>query len=72
MTLAIPKDLHEIIKEHKEVKWSEIARQAMWNYAQKLEFMDKILSQSKLTEEDVLEISRKLNKSIARHHRLNK
>jgi hypothetical protein len=30
MILAIPEELHKIIKKHKEIKWTEIARQAMW------------------------------------------
>ena len=70
MTLAVPEDLHEIMKKHNEIKWSEIARQALWNHAKKLELMDKLLAKSKLTEEDALEIGRKINKGIARRHGL--
>ncbi len=44
MTLALPEDLHEIMQKHKEIKWSEIARQALWNHARKLELMDKLLA----------------------------
>ena len=29
MTLAIPEDLHSIMKKHSDVKWSEVARQAI-------------------------------------------
>jgi len=72
MTLAIPEDLHEIMENHKEIKWSEVARQAMWQQARKLELMDKILSKSKLTEQDALEIGREVNKGIAKRHRLIK
>ncbi|MDP4039134.1 MAG: hypothetical protein Q8P57_00960 [Candidatus Pacearchaeota archaeon] len=72
MTLAIPEELHEIIRKHREIKWSEIARQALWVQAKKMEIMDKILKKSKLTEEDALEIGRKINKEIARRHGLVK
>ena len=72
MTLAIPEDLHEIMENHKEIKWSEVARQAMWQQARKLELMDKILSKSKLTEQDALEIGREVNKGIAKRHGLIK
>jgi len=65
MTLAVPEDLHMIMKKHKEIKWSEIAREALWNQAKKLELMDKILSRSKLTEKDALEIGRKVNEGLA-------
>ncbi len=72
MTLAIPEDLHDIIRKHNEIKWSEVARQALWNQARKLELMDKILSKSKLTEKDALEIGRKVNIGIAKKHGLIK
>ena len=72
MTLAVPEDLHEIMRKHAEIKWSEIARQALWEHARKLELMDKLLAKSKLTEEDALDIGRKINKGIARRHGLIK
>ncbi len=70
MTLAVPEDLHEIMQKHKEIKWSEVARQAMWEKARKFELMDKILSKSKFTEKDTLEMGRKVNKDIAKKHNL--
>lgn len=72
MTLAIPEDLHDIMKKHKDTKWSEIARQAIWEKARKLELMDKLLANSKLTEEDALEIGRKINRGIAKRYGLIK
>ena len=72
MTLAIPEDLYEIMQKHKTIKWSEVAREAIWEKARKLELMDKILAKSKLTEEDALKIGRKVNEGIARHHGLIK
>ena len=72
MTLAVPEDLHEIMRKHSETRWSEIARKALWEHARKLELMDKLLAKSKLTEEDALDIGRKINKGIARRHGLIK
>ncbi|MDI6639729.1 MAG: hypothetical protein QMC77_08090 [Methanocellales archaeon] len=69
ITLAIPEELHRIVKRHSEVKWSEIARRAMWDYARRLELMDKIVAKSKLTEEDVKELDHKLKKAIFEHYR---
>ncbi|MEM0493034.1 MAG: hypothetical protein QXS02_03650 [Candidatus Thermoplasmatota archaeon] len=70
MTLAIPEDLYKIIKKHKEIKWSEIARKAMWEQARKLELIDTLLSKSELTEKDALEIGKKIKHEIAKKHRL--
>lgn len=72
MTLAIPEELHRIMKKHKQMKWSEIARQALWNSARKLELMNKLLEDSNLTEEDAIAIGRKVNKGIAKRHKLNR
>jgi hypothetical protein len=70
MTLAVPENLHSIMRRHRHIKWSEVARDALWNEARKLEFMDKILSKSTITEKDVLELSAKVNAGVARRHGL--
>jgi hypothetical protein len=64
VTLAVPEELRRIMKSHPEIKWSEVARQAMWEYASKLELMDEVTKKSKLTEKDALEIGRKVNTAL--------
>lgn len=68
VTLAVPEELHKIMKEHNEIKWSEVARKAMWDQARKLEIMDQIVSDSKLTEEDALDIGRKIKTGLRKHY----
>ncbi len=72
MTLAVPEELRSIMRKHLEIKWSEIARQALWLQAKKLELMDKFLSKSELTEKDAEEIGRKIKKEIGKKHGLIK
>jgi len=72
VTLAVSEDLHMIMQKHKDIKWSEVARQAIWEKARKLELMDKLLAKSALTEEDALEIGRKIKHGIAKKHGLVK
>ena len=50
MTLAIPEELMAIMKKHKDIKWSEVAREAIAEKAEELKLMDEILSKRKLTE----------------------
>jgi hypothetical protein len=69
MTLSIPEELHELIKKHNEIRWSEIARRAMWDYANKLELLDHIAEKSKLTEKDVMELDKKIKKAVHKHYR---
>ncbi len=68
MTFAIPEELHKIMKKNLEVKWSEVARQALWSKAHRMELMDKILSKSELTEEDAERIGHKIKREIAKKH----
>ncbi len=68
MTLAIPEDLQQLIKEHGEVKWSEIARRAMWEHARKLELLDALAKDSKLTERDVEEIGALVKAGLRRRY----
>ena len=70
MTTSVPDDLYEIMKKHREIKWSEIARRAMWEYAKKLELLDRLLENSELTDEDVSELAKKIKKGIAERHEI--
>jgi hypothetical protein len=72
MTLAVPDDLHKAMKKHKEIRWSEVARKAMWEQARKMDLMESIVAKSTLREEDALYLGRKINKGIARNHGLVK
>ena len=70
MTLAVSPELTELMKKHKDIKWSEVARRALIEKAKELELMDKILATSKLSEKDALEIGKKLKENIAKRHGL--
>ena len=60
ITLSLPEELQGVIKKHPEIRWSEVARQAITDFAKKLEIMEKIARKSKLTEKDALEIANKI------------
>jgi hypothetical protein len=68
MTLSIPEELHSLIKRHNEIRWSEIARRAMWEYAKKLQALDRIAGKSRMTGEDAELIGKKIKKAIHRHY----
>jgi len=77
MTMAIPDELHAIMKSHKDIKWSEVARQGIVMRAfqlstlsreERFALMDLVAAKSKLTEKDVEEIGRKIKRDIARAH----
>ncbi len=68
MTLAVPEQLHDIMRQHTEIKWSEIARKAMWEHARKLELMEKLVANSRLTEKDAEEIGQKIKEGLRKRY----
>lgn len=64
ITLSVPEELHTLIKKHSEIKWSEVARRAMWEQAKKLELMEKLVKKSKFTEKDVEELDHKIKAGL--------
>ena len=70
LTLAVPEDLQQIMERHKDIKWTEVARRAMWEKARKLDLIEKLLAKSELTEKDAEEIGNKIKSGIAKRHGL--
>jgi len=69
VTFAVPEELHEIMRRHPEIKWSEIARKAMWEYARKLELMERVVSESRLSENGVLDLDKKVKAEVSEKYR---
>ncbi len=70
ITISVSEELYKTIKHHKQIRWSEVARRAMVNYAQKLAMLDKLTANSELTEEDAIAIGKKVKRGIAKRHGL--
>ncbi len=70
LTLSVPQELKEEMDETPEINWSEVARAAIKEKIRQLKLFKALVANSKLTEEDALELGRKINKSL--HERLKK
>ena len=66
ITLSIPEELHEKMKKHSEIRWSEVVRKSISEKIEDLEVMDKLTKRSKLTQADVDEIAHKIDSEVAR------
>ena len=64
VTLAIPEELHEKMKKHSEIRWSEVVRKTITEKIEDMEMMEKLISKSKLTKNDVKEIAHKINGEV--------
>lgn len=66
ITLAIPEDLHEKMREHTEIRWSEVVRLAIQKRVADLELMERLTSRSRLTKRDAEKISEKIDREVSK------
>jgi hypothetical protein len=69
MTLSLPEDVYRIVKAHNEVRWSEIARRAIEEYAKKIVLLNAMTENSELTEEDIMTLDKKVKTGIQKHYK---
>jgi hypothetical protein len=66
LTLSVSPELKSEMDEFPEMNWSEISRQAIKKRIDLLKKMDKMFANSEMTEEDAIELGRKVNKALAK------
>jgi hypothetical protein len=69
ITLSVSEELKRKMEQFPEINWSEVARQAIKNKATQLAVLKAIVSKSKLTEKEAIELGRKINKGLAKKYR---
>lgn len=68
LTLAVPKEMKSEMDAFPEINWSEVARQAIARKLRDLRFLRKLRSESDLTEEDAIDLGRKVNRALAKRY----
>jgi hypothetical protein len=69
LTLAIPSDVKLKMDRFPEINWSEVARQAIQEKMRVLDEMTRLLSKSRLSEEDTISIGRQIKRQALRKHK---
>jgi len=69
MTLSVPDDLYEEMKRHPEIRWSEVARQALRKKLDDLKRLDALLGDSRLSKQDVEDVGGKIKEAVWKRHR---
>ena len=64
MTLALDAATSREVKAHPEIKWSEVARQAIQRKVREIHALDAAFANSDLTESDVQHLAEKANKNL--------
>ncbi|MBU0471561.1 MAG: hypothetical protein KKF65_02980 [Nanoarchaeota archaeon] len=62
ITLAIPEETYNEMKQFSEVRWSEVARKAIIHKLELLRITEKLAEKSELTKKDIEEFSKKIKK----------
>ncbi|MBI2672169.1 hypothetical protein HYX16_04510 [Candidatus Woesearchaeota archaeon] len=66
ITLVLPNELQKKMKEHSEIRWSEVIRKTIQKKIEDLDLLDKLTLKSKLTHKEAFNISKKIDASVAR------
>ena len=65
LTLSIPEELKNSMDTFPEINWSAIARSAIRERIAMMHKFKEFTRDSKITENDALELGRKINKKVA-------
>jgi len=68
MTLSIPDEMKAEMDEHPEINWSEVARQSIDRKLAELEILEEFKRESELTEDEAVELGRRLNDRLAKRY----
>lgn len=69
LTLSIPPELKKKMEHFSEINWSEVARKAILQKIEDMEFLEAFTSDSTMDEETALELGRKVNKALAARYK---
>ena len=65
----LTEDIHRIVRAHGEVRWGEIARRAIEDYANRLSLLDAMTRQGEIAEKDVMALDYKVKSNIQDNYR---
>ncbi|MDP7140886.1 MAG: hypothetical protein QF362_03280 [Candidatus Woesearchaeota archaeon] len=54
------------MKQHTEIRWSDVVRKTISQKIEDLDMMDKLTRRSKLTQKDVDEIAQRIDSDVAK------
>ena len=71
MTLAVPNELKHEMDDFPEINWSEVARAAFKRKIDALRIIKEFTLDSELTEQEAIELGRKVNKALRKKYSRN-
>jgi hypothetical protein len=68
LTLSIPADVQEFMRKYPEIRWSEVARQAIIKKLEDLKRLDELCKDSAMTERDANELGHLVKKGLTERY----
>ncbi len=68
VSFELPVDIKNIITHYPEINWDKLVQDTLWNYAKKIQLMDKITNKSKLTEENVNNLNKEIKANLLKKY----
>lgn len=65
VTVSVDEELKAKMEDHPEINWSEVARSAFKEKLDDLELMERLSSESDLTEDDIEELAARIDSNVA-------
>lgn len=69
ITLSLPDELKKRMDEHEEIKWSRVVRNIIESKLDDFERLEELLSKSQLTEQNVADLTKKVDEDTRKHVR---
>ena len=69
ITIEIPYEIYEEMKKE-NIDWEQFIKKTIINQLKKLKKLNELLKNSEVSDEDVLNIGRKIKREIAKRHGL--
>ena len=70
ITIEIPDEIYEEMKKE-NIDWEQFIKKTIINQLKKLKKLNELLKNSEVSDEDVLNIGRKIKREIAKRHELH-
>ena len=68
MTVTIPTEVQEILDKYPKIQWERIVRDTLWDYARKVQLMNKIAKKSEMTKDDVEAIDKVIKSDLLKRY----
>ena len=68
VTFSVPKELHQVMRKHSDIRWGEVARRAITKRAADLELLERLTLKSRMTMNDAMSLDATVKKSMMKKH----